>query len=438
MRDERIWSCPAGQFQGITENGVIQIKAIRYASSGRFCPPVPYRYPEGVRKMEKDAPAPVQIRSDVESFLNGMRYEDMDQEESCQYLSVTLPEGTVPSDRLPVMVWIYGGAFRNGGCDSPIYDRTLLVREGKVIVVALNYRLSLLGFMKDREGNPANLGILDQIEGLKWVRENISSFGGDPENVTIFGQSAGAESVRCIMLSEDTEKLYRRAILMSDPIGTMSGREKMEQKMLRELNEMPPDAPLEQVRKVQKEITGHVKRKDLPAFMIFGPHYGVAPILPKKKHRKKLREVMKDHDIMIGSASREGASYVGNSRAVVGLDQFAPTGWIVETAIRELSHAIFNDPGEAFAKEAAGHGGNVYLYQYCWMDGQHFLGGSHMSDIPLLFGPGKVKKANIFMGKTPEEIAEEGRPMRQIWTGFARTGTVESDGVDGVLSIQKM
>lgn len=438
MDQERVWDCPSGQFQGITENGVVQIKGIRYARSERFCPPEPYRYPEGCHRMEHDAPAPVQIRSKVESFLNGTRYEDMEQEESCQYLSVTLPEGTVPEDRLPVMVWIFGGAFRNGSCDSPIYDRTLLVQEGKVIVVALNYRLSVLGFMKDRNGDPANLGILDQIEGLKWVRENIASFGGDPENVTIFGQSAGAESVRCILLSANTEKLYRRAIMMSDPIGTMSERGKMEKQMLRELNKMPLDASLSEVRRVQKEITENVKERSLPRFMIFGPHYGVDPILPRKQHQRKLRKVMKDHDIMIGSTSREGASYVGNNRLIVGLEQFPPTGRAVEKVIQLLSHAIFNDPGEDFAKKAAGHGGNVYHYQFHWMDGKHSLGGGHMSDIPLLFGAGTVKNANIFMGKTPEEINSEGRPMRMIWTEFARTGTVEADGVEGVLSIKKL
>lgn len=435
---EKIWTCPAGQFQGITENGVIQLKAIRYADSERFCHPEPYRYPEGIHRMEQDAPVPVQVRSKVESFLNGLHYEDMPQEENCQYLSMTLPEDTAPEDKLPVMVWIYGGAYRNGGCDSPVYDRTLLVRDGNVIVVALNYRLSVLGFMKDREGKPANLGILDLIEGLKWIRENIASFGGDPENITIFGQSAGGEAVRCILLSEDTEQLYRRAIIQSDPIGTMTGREKMEQEMLRELNEMPLDASLNEVRKVQESITEHVKEKSLPRFMVFGPHYGVDPILPREEHDRKLREVMKDHDIMIGSTSREGAAYVGDNRLLVGIDGFAPAGWIVETVVKKISHAIFNDPGEDFARKAAGRGGNVYLYHFDWMEGKHFLGGCHMSDIAPLFGAEKVRGASILMGKTPTEVEFEGRPMRKIWTEFARTGTITGDGVDGMLSIRKM
>lgn len=434
----KIWSCPAGSFQGTQENGMIQIRGIRYAVSERFGRPEQYRYPEGVHVMKDPAPYAVQIRSDVEGFLNHAVYESMPQEESCQYLSMTLPAGTQAGDRLPVMVWIHGGAYRNGGCDAPCYDRRLLVRDGGVLVVALGYRLSLLGFMKDRNGQPANLGILDLIEGLRWIRENIAAFGGDPENVTMFGQSAGADAARCIMLSEGTEDLWKRAILHSDPIGTMKGREKMERRMLAELNAMPDDADLEEVRRVQASITKNVHERDLPRFMIFGPHYGVEPIPAETEHKKRLKKVMHDHELMAGCTSREGAAYIGNNRLLMGLERFPLTGPVVETVVRALSRDIFNGPSEKFAADAAKAGGRVWYFDFHWMEGKDPLGACHMSDLVPLFGGEELEGTPIMMGMTAAEADRAGEEMRRIWTDFARTGTVTEDGVDGMLNIRKL
>lgn len=438
VESKKIWNCPAGSFRGSEEEGVIQIKGIRYAESKRFERPVPYRYPSGVHAMTEDAPAAVQLKSGVESYLNDAIYEKLPQEESCQYLSITLPGDAREGEYLPVMVWFHGGAFRNGTCDAPVYDRVPMVREGRVILVGVNYRLSLLGFMKEKSGEPANLGLFDLIESLKWIQENIACFGGDTDNVTIFGQSAGAEASRCIMLTPGTEHLWKRAILHSDPIGTMTDRKKMERKMLEELNTMPDDAPLDEVRRMQDAITKHVDERSLPRFMVFGPHIGVDPVPPESRHGSRLKEVMKDHQLMVGCTSREGAPYVGNNRTIQILRKTAAGRKGVETAVRLLSRAIFNDPGERFARQAAEAGGKVWYFDFYWKQGEHFLAGGNMMDLVPLFGGRRLGGVNMMLGMHPDETMEAGRPMRKIWTEFARTGEITSPGVDGMLRIRRI
>lgn len=139
--------------------------------------------------------------------------------EDCLYLNIWTPS-LDSSARLPVMVWIHGGAYIFGVGGMPIYDGTPLALKGAV-VVNFNYRLGRLGFFahpaltKENPGGLANFGLLDQIAALQWVRENIASFGGDPGNVTIFGQSAGGKSVLALMASPLARGLFQKAIAMS-------------------------------------------------------------------------------------------------------------------------------------------------------------------------------------------------------------------------------
>ena len=119
------------------------------------------------------------------------------------------------------MVWIHGGAFMNGSGSSPGYDGTSFASEGDVVVVTINYRLGVLGFLHLGEAggeayaNSGNCGILDQVAALKWVKENIEAFGGDPNNITIFGESAGAMSVGTLLAIPSAKGLFNKAILQS-------------------------------------------------------------------------------------------------------------------------------------------------------------------------------------------------------------------------------
>jgi para-nitrobenzyl esterase len=142
-------------------------------------------------------------------------------EEDCLYLNVFAPAKAARDDKRPVMVWIHGGGHFNGASDD--YDASKLVKDGSTVVVTINYRLNVFGFLAhpalDAEGHAfGNYGIMDQQAALRWVRQNIRAFGGDPDNVTLFGESAGGQSTLANMVSPGARGLFHRAIAESSPL----------------------------------------------------------------------------------------------------------------------------------------------------------------------------------------------------------------------------
>ena len=431
-------STQAGTFKGFVADECQQFLGIRYATSERYCAPVPYTYGSAEHESTTPSPFPVQLTSAIELTLTGIHYENLPQEESCQYLSITVPEGTTSESQLPVMVWFFGGSYRNGGCDNPFYDRSLLAKENGVLVVGINFRLSLLGFVKNREGEYANNGLLDAIEGLRWVNANIAAFGGDPSNITIFGESAGADLVRCIMLAEGTEDLYRRAILQSDPMGTLEHREEMERKILDELNELPLDATVQQLLEAQKAISDHVTERGPAKHLIFAPHAGVYPLPAKKDEEKRWREVAPKHEIIIGTNARETASYIGGNKLARALDRNILTRWALELYLRKKSMTVFTEPTRRFARLYADCGGIVYLYSYFWRKDESVIGAGHITELALLFGGKGVEGTLMAQGLPERAFAEYGKPLRRIWTDFAKTGEISTMRIDGMIEFQRI
>ncbi|MEL6926684.1 MAG: carboxylesterase family protein, partial [Bacteroidota bacterium] len=147
--------------------------------------------------------------------------------EDCLYLNVWTP-ATEPESKLPVFVWIYGGGLVSGSANCDIYDGAEMAKQG-VVFVSLNYRVGAMGFMAHpalsaaaESGTSGNYGLLDQMAALRWVQRNIAAFGGDPNNVTIAGQSAGAFSVNALIASQRSKDLFHKAILQSG--GLLSNR----------------------------------------------------------------------------------------------------------------------------------------------------------------------------------------------------------------------
>ena len=139
---------------------------------------------------------------------------NMELSEDCLYLSVTVPRPR-PKNAV-VMVWIYGGGFVTGTSTLEVYDPKILVSEENVIFVSIQYRLASLGFLYfDQPGAPGNMGMLDQVAALQWIHSNIVFFGGNPDNITLFGESAGAASVSMHLLSPLSRNLFNRAIMQS-------------------------------------------------------------------------------------------------------------------------------------------------------------------------------------------------------------------------------
>ena len=436
--EKKVWNCGRGSFTGVESPYCINFRGIRYAQSERYGPPVPYVYPEGVYDCSVPSPYCIQDEARIEGALLGIHYYDVEQVESCQFLSFTIPADAAPDSKLPVMVWYHGGSYKNGGCENTIYDRDLLVTERNIIVVSVNYRLGILGLLKDRDGNLANNAILDSIEGLRWVKENISSFGGDPENITIVGQSAGADVVRCILIAEGTSDLFNRCILESPPLGTLPGREDMDLKSLAELNTYPIDVPTEELVPIQKSILSHITEKGRPKEMVFAPHYGVYPLPEEKDVFRRMEEVSKDHPMLIGSNSREVMAYVGGEEKIHRMYGNPLLRPIIRIRVKRATNDIFRRPTRAFAEDYARSGGETYHYDLHWLE-DTLLGSCHGCELPLLFGPkGIGGRLMTEFALTKEQLLEMGRPLRDVWAGFIRDGTIGSYHVDGMMDIERL
>src|ERR1700712_685039 len=181
-----------------------------YAREARFAPPRPIGW-TGTRDALVPGPALPQPRRPMAQFTHG----DLPlTEEGCLTLNVwTPPQGNGP---VPVLVWIHGGGFSMGWSTASLYDGAALAATG-MVVVSLNYRLGSFGWLAHPEIG-ANAGRLDQLAALRWVKDNISAFGGDPDRVTVAGQSAGALSVMGLMIAPGAEGLFARAIVQSPPV----------------------------------------------------------------------------------------------------------------------------------------------------------------------------------------------------------------------------
>jgi para-nitrobenzyl esterase len=207
----------SGRVEGLSEPGVEVFYGIPFAAptgrAHRFQPPRPPAPWAGVRDATARgfaAPQPISPMPGVSA--------DGPQDEDCLNLNIFTPRAG--AGRRPVMVWIHGGAYLNGAAYQPLYDGRRPAMRGDVVVVTINYRLGALGFLYLGAHLPgadvaANLGLLDQIEALRWVRRNIARFGGDPDNVTIFGESAGGGSVHALTAMPAAKGLFGRAIVQS-------------------------------------------------------------------------------------------------------------------------------------------------------------------------------------------------------------------------------
>jgi para-nitrobenzyl esterase len=257
----------AGVVEGVSANGVQRWLGIPYATAERFGLPGPVARWSGVRSAAKHGAELPQ------AFGAMMRIEGPNVSEDALLLNVYAPEKPSATPR-PVFFWIHGGAFIAGS--SNVYDGTDLASRQDMIVVTINYRLGVLGFVNfaDALGMPqipTNLGLRDQIAALRWVKENISAFGGDPNRVTIAGESAGSMSVSMLMLAPEAWPYFHGAIMQSGAVSLIHSREKsievarryleildLRQGDLDKLRALPVKTLFEAQAKVQKAEAGTI------------------------------------------------------------------------------------------------------------------------------------------------------------------------------------
>ncbi|MDQ0783248.1 carboxylesterase family protein [Chryseobacterium sp. W4I1] len=421
-----IFQTPFGKIIALKENGIIKAKSIRYAHSERFKRPVPEEpIASEIIFPDKTPVCPQIISPLVEKMIGPTQIENFNPHESIQYLSVFRPEHFTENEKLPVVVWIHGGSHEIGCGDLPTSDPSDWVKEQNIVVVTVSYRLGLFGFLGGDGERPPNLGLFDMIEALKWIKNYILYFGGDPENITLFGQSSGGDAITHLMISEGVEDLFQRVIIQSAPLGLRHNRQKMAAEFLwkTEFLKEEKDA-LKMVEEYGKYVPS-VIRYGLKAAMPFGIQYGFPPLCKEQESAEKWKSKAGKYDVLIGLNDHETAFYLKTSEA---LSRYFGKGIglkVIDKLVRKTTEFIYGKPAEEFAKNYAESGGNAYLFRIHSKAEQSGIGAAHCIDLPLIFGNEKAWKYAELLKDIPwEYIYESGKKLRALWAEFARTGKI--------------
>lgn len=366
--------------------------------------------------------------------------------EDCLFLNVWRPAGAA-GKRLPVMVWIHGGGFMNGGTSPAIYDGSRMARDG-VVVVSANHRLGRFGFFAhpaltaEAAGGPtANFGFMDQIAALRWVAANITAFGGDPSNVTIFGESAGGESVNVLLTTPLAAGLFHKAIAMSgggrntllpspgfkegEAIGTLFARNQG-------IEGSGPEALVALRALPAERLVGNLNLATLGGTKDYsGPVMGV-PSMPDEPLVLMRAGKAARVPYMVGATSDDGWHEGGSKEDVLSRfgplrDEAAriydPTGTDTADKVghRVSGDAIFIEPARATARAMAALGVPVYHYRFSYVAERmrdRWPGTPHAKELPFVFDHVLPRYGSR---TTSADLAMAPR-LRAYWTRFARTG----------------
>jgi para-nitrobenzyl esterase len=432
----------SGLVDGVSENGITVFKGIPFAASPvgdlRWREPAPVAAWNGIRRADAFSPICMQRGSYPEDAPPEPMSED------CLTLNIWVPDGATAGANLPVMVWIYGGGLLNGTASTPLYAGDELARRG-VIVVTANYRLGAFGFLAHPELSSesehkvsGNYGLLDQIAALKWVRRNIGAFGGDSENVTVFGQSSGSISISVLCASPLARDLFRRVI------GQSGG--------LFEPLEVSSDFTLAAAEKAGESFAGRFGASSIAALRAksaaaivaarFSPNAVIdGHLLSEPPYNALAAGRGCDADILVGSNAAEGLSFLtgrrvtaANLNALLGED-FPP--FVVsligpktpaDDAAAKAAYVTFEgamrfgwDMRTWAQLNAAGGGGKTFLYRF-----EHAPPGAegahHGAEMSYVFGHPLTQA----WGDGDRALAET---MGSYWTNFARTGDPNAPGL---------
>ncbi len=465
---ETIVETSRGRLRGRAEHGVLAFRGIPYAEPPvgrlRFAAPRPARPWAGVRDaLRFGAPAP-QLPGMLGQLVAGAG--DADPAEDCLTLNVFTP--ATDAGRRPVLVWIHGGGFTSGTGGSAIYDGSELARRGDAVVVTINYRLGALGFLPledpDDPGEPCgNFALQDQLAALAFVRDEVERFGGDPERVTLFGESAGAMSIGALLGSPAAEGLFGRAILQSGAAAHVSPPEQADRvawTLLRELGVPARDAARLRALSVEDLLQAQVRTLGALGRNLSGLAFQPVEderLLPRAPLEAIVAGSGQPLPLLIGTNLDEYKLYRpgdpkaeqlddagllrrvtrlwGEERAsaLVAAYRTARSGR-VPTDPTELWYAIETDrvfriPALRLADAVRAHEAPVFVYLFTWaspaLDGK--LGACHGLDVPFVFGSHRMPALKGFVGEG-ETLDALSQRMQDAWLAFARSDVPEPGG----------
>ena len=399
---------------------MIEVLGIRFARAARFEPPE--LLPWDGTWLGDYGPACPQPPGEV--FMTS----GMPTDEDCLFLNVWSPDRD-PDARRPVMVWIHGGGFRQGSGDHFLSRGPVLASKGDVVVVTLNYRLGALGFY-----GGTNCGLLDQRCALQWVQQHIASFGGDPSNVTLFGESAGSAAVGMHLRMPSSAGLFVRAAMQSGAgMGQPLERaERLAAELAEELGADPRHVDADSL--VEAQLALEAKRGGGMVFTPvetdeMGPPSDVPLIIGTNVDEVKLMGLRDPRRLDLDDAGlrKRLAKELGDRfDDVVERVAKARADRGEATTPAELYYAIrteraFRAPSLRFAEEHVEAGGPTYVYLFDWqsplLDG--WVGAAHVIEIPFVFGLAGSEALQMFTGAGPEADALSAA-MMGAWTAFAR------------------
>ena len=410
-----------GTLAGASDGGVDSYKNIPYVAPPvgalRWQAPQPGPHWSGAR--DATAFGPICPQHPTEGMI---ARANLPQSEDCLSLNVWTPG----RNKLPVMVWIYGGGFTQGGASVPLFNGSALARRG-VVLVSLNYRVGRLGFFPHPELADANFGLLDQIAALKWVKANVAAFGGDPDNVTIFGESAGGVSVDMLMASPLAKGLFAKAISESGGL-------------------FDPTTKIDDARKGALDFAARLNAKDLAGLraasvdaVLKADDDDDGPVIDGKV-------VLEDPRDAFAAGRQAAIPYLTGSNSAEGAMLSGDTSWLTKPLgdrladVRKLydpvsdlgfAQALFSDrfmaaPTRQLAATAARRA-PAYVYNFGFLNARSHMRGEtgvpHGGEMAFVFGFGPLTAF-----APPQDTAAVDM-MQRYWTNFAKTGDPNGAGL---------
>lgn len=442
-----------GQVEGVAEGGVQTFLGVRYgADTGgahRFLPPAPAASWSGVRPaVAMGARCPQPSMEGPSSAPGVIRLSNAPTSEDCLFLNVWTPRAN--DKKRPVMVWIHGGAFGFGSANDKYYEGSNLARKEDVVVVSMNHRLNALGFLDlspelgPEYAGSANVGMLDLVQALTWVRDNIARFGGDPRQVTIFGQSGGGAKVAVLLTMPQAHGLFARAIVESgalQDVHTPAKAGAMRERLLAALGRSPADVG-SLLTTSADDLAGAAAKVGLTEWRPVQD--GV--VIPHQPLDPAALAISDDVPLMVGTARNEAttllianphwpdttteqleagaAGLMGPKKAqevLTVLREQAPADPPSQLLASAMTAQYFDRPAWALAEARAAVAAPTYVYRIDWrtpvLDG--VLRSPHGVELPFIFDNASLSPELVGTGPDTRAMADL---MRSAFASFARGG----------------